>query len=684
MSAEMSQSEPRPGNSDPLFLRPLVLLPAICLLLLAVHANTLDNEFLAGDDTLYVTENPRVAISSASELWRVFDPGDARTGRFVEYFPVRDALYALVYLGFGLTPWPYHALQILLHLGVCLAVFFCTRDWLGSRAGLVAAAVFAVHPVHVESIAWVSTLKDPLFSLFLLLALLLYWRYLKAGRRRWIYYAAALVCLAVSLLCKSIGLVLPGLLVLVDLAFTRRRRLRELVLDKLPFVLVAGVMLIHFLVIGYANRVIINYPGGTPLSGFLTMTTVFVRYLIQLFAPTHLSARYVIEPVLSPATPIFLLSLAALFGLWVAAVLVRRRSRVPLFALAWITLCLLPVMNILPIPIEMADRYLYLPSVGFCVALGALLRRWGWHKLPGIRAATAGLVLLTVGAFSWLTMQRNDVWQDSVTLWADVVRQAPQFYIGHNNLASAYLARGQPKEALVHLRRSLAIDPRHARTHHNLGELLRRQGRLAAAERSFRRAVRLDPDNAKTHNSLGAIYLKQNRLVEARQGFDAALAVKRNYWTAHRNLAMTCMVQGDSGCAVKHMELAVRLRPHSANYLNDLFTVLSRANQARRALRWRSLLSHRHRDRPGLWVRWGALAEQAHDLDAAEAAYQHALSVAPDYYGALLALGMHYGEQRLDRKKGRAYLERALPLLPRTQARFVRRQLSLWQQQNPD
>jgi len=599
-------------------LRPSVALPAICLVVLIVNANILSQGFLSWDDTLYVTENPRVQISHLSQVWRVFDPHDAYAGRFVEYFPLRDALYALVYYAFGLSPEPYHIIQILLHLCVCLLLFACIRDWIGSTAALFATALFAVHPIHVESLAWISGLKDPLFSSFLLLSILLYGRYRRGGRQRLVWYPLSLVCLALSLACKSFGVVLPGLLLLVDLAFFTRRRIRDMVLDKIPYALVVLAALSQMVVVARANKVIIAYPGGSPCSGLLTMTTVFARYLGKLLAPVRLSARYVITPILNPGDPAFLFSLTLIVSLWVAAAAVFSRTRVPIFALGWITLCLLPVMNLIPIPIEMADRYLYFPSVGFCVLCGFLLDSLA-RRTAGRRPAIGVAVALSAG-FALLSHQANAVWKNDVTLWSNVLRWAPGFYIGHNHLAAAYLRQGDNSRAREHLERSLALNPGHAKSHFNLGELFRREDAPRQAELAFRRALELEPGYAKALNGLGSLLLDQRQYDLARAYFADAAGADPSSWTAHRNLAMACAALGDANCAISHMEAAINLRPHDAAGFLDLMSILSHTGNAERALQWRTLLEKRFADRPALWLAWGKLAAAAGQPAAAREA----------------------------------------------------------------
>ncbi len=635
VTGSSNRSEKSTGS---LIGRPVVVLTAIVLLLLLVNANILDNEFLNWDDDLYVTENPRVQAQTLSEVWEVFDPGDAMAGGFVEYFPLRDLFYALTYYGFGIERLPYHLLQVFLHVCVCLLLFACVRKWLGDQVGLFSAAVFAFHPVHVESIAWISALKDPLFSVFLLSSILFYWRYREGSSARLASYLVSIVCLVLSLLCKSFGVVLPALLLLLDLTFSNRRKLRELIVDKIPFVLVVFVALTAFVFIGRANNVIVNYPGGSPLTGFLTMVTVFVRYLGKLVAPINLTPRYVVDPIQSFVDPLFLSSSFIIIAIVVAVFVFWKRSPIPLFAFGWFLLCILPVMNIVPIPIEMADRYLYFPSIGFSVAFGVLANKL--LGFPGnlVRISVFLVTIGTILGFSWLSVLANDKWQNDIVLWTHVIELAPEFYIGHNNLAYAYGKRNESEKAFEHMEASLKLNPRHAPTHQNLGEMLRRQGHTERAKQEFLLAVKYKPKFAKAFNSLGAIYMDQQKFQEAVKFFKAAIGVRPNYSTAYRNWSMVCLSQGDNQCAVEKIELAMGSSPHSPILFLDLMKVLKDTGRAREMFKWQYLIDHHFRDHPILWFNWGMLAQISGDLETAKKAFKHVLVLEPGNANARRAL----------------------------------------------
>jgi Tfp pilus assembly protein PilF len=592
-------------------IAPGLVLGVLLALVVLANLNVLDNQFLNWDDRLLLTANSRVQVDSWAGFWRIFDPSDALAGRHLEWLPLRDALYGLTFFFFGLDPLPYHVLQIVFHAAVVVLLHSLARGWIGDRGALIAAALFAVHPIHVESVAWAAALKDPTFTAALLLAILLYQRSLEArgGRRIGLYAGAVLAALA-ALGFKQIAIVLPGLLLLVDWTFLRRR-LRPAIADKLPFLAVVVAVLPLFVAIGRKNAVIIAPPGGSAFTGFLTMTTVYADYFGKLIAPFDLSARYVVTPVMTAADPRFLLAAVTIVALWGGALLAARRTRLPLFALAWFTIGLLPVMNILPIPIEMADRYLYLPSIGAAVAAGAGLATLTLHPSRaiaiGARLAAAGvLVLFAVGS-----MRRNEVWQDDVTLWTSVVGRSPEFTIGRTNLAEAYLARGDLVAAERELRAAIATNPRYATALLNLGMVLRTTGRTAEARSLFEQAVRERPDYPKAYNNLAALLMDEQRWSEARVVLERMLARQPDYPIGQRNLAVVCSRLGDHAAAVKHMRRAIDARPADRALFLEWLALLESVGRGAEARSYRDRVERRFGNDAEVRTRFGRLLQQA-------------------------------------------------------------------------
>lgn len=554
-------------------LSPSVSLTAVALLALMVGLPGLGGAFLSWDDPLYITENARVQVETVAGVVALWSPRAALAGEYIEFFPLRDSVYATLHALVGLEPWAYHVVQLCWHAAVSVLVAVLGRRLAGPLGGLVAGLLFAAHPVHVESVAWVSTLKDPMFTSFVLVSVLCWDRYRDSGG--WKAYVGAMVALMLALLCKALAIVTPVLFLVVDHVLRRRplspRGLAEL---ALPGLITAG-MLGLFLKVGAANAVIIEPPGGTALTGAMTMTTVVAGYLGKLVLPWPLSARYVVPPVLQATDPRLLASLAVLVAAVGAAVSVQRRSRWPLFVLAWMLVALLPVLNIVPIPIEMADRYLYLPSVGAAVAAGAgVAALW---KSRELRRVAVGLPAAAVLGWSVLSVQRAAVWQSDLTLWSDVVDQAPDFYIGRTSLARAHLVAGDLDAAEEQLSIVLAQAPHHGTAWLNWGVLHQRRSDLDTAAAAFARAAELEPTYAKAWSNLGTVHLARGDAEAARTALESAIAIEPLYGLGHLNLAVACLQLGDRDCVRAHGQRASDLRPADRAVLIQWLHLAARA-----------------------------------------------------------------------------------------------------------
>jgi hypothetical protein len=420
-----------------------VAAPALLGLLLVVRSVGFD--FVNWDDPLYVTHNPRILDDSLGGLLTLWSPGAAYRGQYIEFFPLRDTLYWLVHALFGLKPWAFHLANVLLHAAVCAAVGpVLVRLGVPREGALVGALVFAAHPVHVESVAWVSGTKDPLYTLFAL-AVIGVWT--RAETPTAIAKAAAL--LAAGLLVKAMIVVVPVQLFLYDVVL-RRRSLAAALKRVGPLLVIAGLATLHFMAIGRANGVILPLKGGTWLSNTMTGLWSLTSYVSLLVLPLDLNPRYIVLPVTEVA------SLRGLTALAVTAILIgtvlglmRQRPRVS-FGLGFYLAGLITVLGLVPFNIEVADRYQYAASVGYAYLLGwafvGLRARSG--EVTARAVAAVVIVLLGVGTF-----RQTAVWRDSVSLWARVASQpqAQERPRLRYNYGLALLDAGRTEEAAAQL-----------------------------------------------------------------------------------------------------------------------------------------------------------------------------------------------------------------------------------------
>ncbi len=452
------------------FPRDLRILAAALLVLAVTSAAflpSLKNGFVNWDDHLYVTQNPAIRSLAPAAVGEIFSSFSV-----ANYQPLTIFSYALDYHFSGEDPFGYHATNLVFHLFNALLVFGLVL-LIGGRVWVacLTALLFGVHPLHVESVAWVSARKDVLYAFFFLAALICYVHYLRrpAARR---YYYGALVLFLFSLLSKATAIILPLVLFLLDFYLGRTDR-RLALADKAPFFVLALVFGGLGFFAQHAAGAVRHPELFNVVDKLLIVPFALAFYLFKTVWPAGLSCLY---PYFAfPGNPMFFASLIALFvaGLGAAVFVWGRSSRAVAFSSLFFLLTLLPVLQIVPLGrIIVADRYAYLPLLGlfygFSEGVSWLYAR-GFRRAG--RAVRVFLVVFAAGCvvgLGVLTAGRCAVWRDSGTLWRDALIHYPASSIACNNLGVFYVQSGRDEEAAELFRRALEIDPAYAEPRDNL------------------------------------------------------------------------------------------------------------------------------------------------------------------------------------------------------------------------
>jgi protein O-mannosyl-transferase len=600
---------------------------------LAVYAPVRHHGFVNFDDPLYVTDNPMVADGlSRRGLSRAFTTSHAGN-----WHPLTWLSHMLDVEVHGLRPGGHHVTSVILHAAsaVLLFAFFVRTTGALGRSAFV-AGLFALHPLHVESVAWVSERKDVLSGLFFFLTLLAYAAYARApslGR-----YAAVAALYAAGLMAKPMLVTLPFVLLLLDHWPLGRAAPRSawpaLVREKVPlFVLAAASSLVTLAVQQQAGAVkaLDVLPLGRRLANAALASIEYVRMAVW---PARLAVLYPYPPPASVAAVVAAVVVLAA----VTALTVRSRRRHPWLAVgwSWYVVMLVPVIGIVQVGSQpYADRYTYLPLVGLFVVLA-----WGvpalWTAGPYREAlpVTSAVVVLAVGAAA--TRAQLAHWRTSVALWRHAVEVAPPNARAEANLGHALAGEGQTGEAIVHYEAALRLDPSVSEAHNNLGLALVDEGRVEDAIAHYAEALRLRPDYAEAHGNLGAALLREGRSEEAARHLARAVALAPGLAAAHNNLGAAQARLGRFDEAIGSFEEALRLRPGYEE---------ARGNLA---------LAHN--------ARGAALADRGRPQDAI-AAYQEALRVRPDLADARVNLAHALAGQGKGDEALREILE-AARLLP--------------------
>jgi tetratricopeptide (TPR) repeat protein len=594
------------------------------------------------DDDQYVVENE--ALRSAGGLWDIWTD----VWETPQYYPLVHTSYWLEYHLWGLRPGGYHVVNILLHaLGALL--LWRVLALLRLPGAWVAAAVFAVHPVHVESVVWITERKNVLSGVFYLAAALAYLHYALRpagaegrGRSTWLY-AAALALFVCALLSKTVTCSLPAAVLLV-LWWKHGRIAWRDVVALVPF-FVLGIA--FGLWTAWLERYRVGAVGPefdlTLLERCLIAGRALWFYVAKIVWPASLAfiyPRWVIDvgiwwQYLFPA------GAAAVVGvLWLTR---QRLGRGPLVAVLFFAGTLVPALGFFSVYPHIysfvADHFQYLASIGIIALLvGA---GFGWavrlgRRGPYAAAVVSAVVLAALGALSW---RQALVYTDLETLWRDNLHKNPGAWIAHNNLGTVLQADGRTNEAISHYREALKLAPQYAQAYMNLGGALQVQGRFEEAIDLCLEAIRIDPDDPRAFNNLGAALLSRGHVDEAIVHLRHAIELRPGFASAHGNLGLCLRAQGDLDRALNHFRRAVELQPEDAMLQANLGTGLYDLGE------YRPAAEHLRRAvelRPGnadMQYSLGLILQADGDLETAVSQYRRTLELNPDRPGARARLG---------------------------------------------
>ncbi len=518
----------------------------LALLSVAVSANTLLNGFVF-DDAVQVLRNRW--ITDASYIPEIFRSGVwGFYGQPSNYYrPVMHLVYMFDYRLFGLAPWGFHLVNVLSHAAVCVLVFLVTEKLVKDiPISFLTAAIFAVHPVHAETVAWVAGAPDTSFALFYLLSLYLY--ILARGgtglRERWAF-ALSVAFYFVSMLCKEPAVTLPALLLAYDyLAANRKDTATGYLKRYIPYRLAfcAYLALRLYALGGFAPNKLQS--GIGVYETFLNAVALFAGYIARLAFPFNLSAYHMFHPVHSALDPAFLVP-AAITACYLLALYIsfRRRSTAAL-GLVLIAVPLLPSLYISAFGISVfAERYLYLPVAGFGLIVSLLAAKAAEWR-PGSRRAVLACLVAALTLYAAGSMARNAIWKSDFTLWSDTVRKAPDAPLPHDSLGVALFSMGRLDEAIAEHNEALRLGGKGTRAHTNLGNAYLVKGMLDRAETEYDAELKEHPADRTAHNGLGVVYGKTGRFDKAVLQFQAAIKADPYYSEARRNLALAYKKMG--------------------------------------------------------------------------------------------------------------------------------------------
>ena len=543
-----------------------MLSATLALLTLAVYAQVLRFDFVNFDDPGYVSDNPRVLAGLTAEnvSWSFTATSEANWHPLTWLSLMLDGQIG------GAAPAVYHGTNLFLHIANTLLLFLLLFRMTGStwRSAFV-AALFGIHPLHVESVAWVTERKDVLSTLFWFLTVLAYARYAASPRLR--SYLLVVLLFVLGLMAKPMLVSLPLTLLLLDYWPLARLRwpLRTAqdgwrpLWEKVPLLLLAAASSVVTL---YAQAVGggLNSLEALPIKlRVANAMTSYVGYIARALWPFGLAPLY---PHPRDSLPSWQVLAAGITLILLSTVALRLARRAPYLAVGWFwyLITLLPVIGLVQVGVQgTADRYTYVPLIGLSVVLawGApdLLRRCGLRSRHGAILGTAAVlvtILLTIRAWD-----QTRHWKHGIALFEHALRVTGDNARAHNGLGMALSSEGREADAIPHFREAVRIEPNYADGYANLAGALALEGEFEEALQNFDRALELNPEDAACLANLGTALMHETRSAEAVEAFTRAIEIDRDNRMAHKNLGVILIRRGELEQATRHFSEALRIDP---------------------------------------------------------------------------------------------------------------------------
>ncbi len=549
-------------------LWPLALILAVVFF---VFSPTLSHDFVSWDDEGHLLENVHIRSLNAHNIKAIFYSTVNNT-----YIPLTIFSFAIEYHWFGYNPFFYHLDNLLLHLGIVVLVYLLAlRLGCSLTTAALAALFFGIHPMRVESVAWVTQRKDVLYSFFYLLALVNYVGYVKD--RRISSYVWALLCGILSILAKPMALSLPLVLFLFDW-FLKRRWQFNLIWEKIPF----AVTIFPVAWWTYAlnmRAVELNFPQAP-----LTWLWSLAFYISKFLFPTHLLVLYQLPQPVAMANPAFVSAVG--FVLILLFILARlRQHRFLIFAAVYFFLSiffLLRFDNKQDLTF-VADRFMYLPSLGICILVGLIVDRalgvWG-EKRREFRRFILGSVAIIFFTLGMLTYAQAKRWGDEKLLWSNVIEEHPSA-VAYNQLGNYFLNRKDYLNAFKNYQRAVELNPQYNKPYSNRGLALFYLGRYTDAVADFTKAIEVLPDEAAiAYNNRGYAYWLLGQPKQALDDYNKAIALNPDYQAGYMNRATVYKSLGDYQGAMADLKKVLRIDPQYEAAKNNIRLLEGMMNSA--------------------------------------------------------------------------------------------------------
>lgn len=610
------------------------MLAAIFCVTIVAYAPSINNGFTHWDEEQYLLKNPDVRFLSFEGIKRIFTATVFKT-----YSPLTVLSFACEYRFFQYNPFVYHLTNLCLHLGVVFFVYILGRRLgLGLLSCVWATLIFAIHPIHVESVAWIVERKDVLYALFYLAALCAYLKFGDENKQRF-YWVAVFLAIA-SMLSKAMALSLPVILLICE--WVKGKKINSLVLlNKIPFFLaVVPIAAITY----FLNA---RVPDVASFNAVLVWIWTFVFYIGKFFFPVELLPLYQLPQPVTLINPQYLISLFGFVAIVCLSVFLRKNKWF-IFSILFYVCSIFFILRFdgkVDVSI-VADRFMYLPCLGFCFLLGNIIE----HRLnlPRIRNSRGRMIfIIFLGAFSagfaTKTFCQCDIWQDAFSVWNYQIMKTPQEARAYDNLGAAYLRKAELDRALAELKKSAAIDPQSSVSFNNMGLVYLEKKDFPAAIASFEQAINVSSlFDSVIYNNLGVALKDSGNLSKAVDAFHKAIELDAKSFEARLNLAEILTAQDQNAQAEKLYLQNLAIDPTDDKTRFNLIKLYFRLKDEPKAM---DIAKKMMRDSVSedLMVQLARIFYSVNDPQSARSCYQRALKINPKHKIAYEELGKLLG-----------------------------------------
>jgi len=607
----------------------------LMILSFAAYLNALSNTFVF-DDVYVISGN--YFIRDWQNIFGLFTSKYFAASGELSYRPVVTLSYFVDYSLWHLNPMGYHLTNVVLHtLNSALLFFLVQRMVRNMPLAFLASLFFICHPVLSEAINAVSYREDLLAAAFFITAFTLYVKLLASNefmyrnlsplgtgmhhgvypeqkqdssaspqndkRRRvqhdsvyhserseesnFYLYPLSLLSYLFALFSKEMAITLPLLIFFFDYLIGSCRTFTNRILRFYPGYILVTIfyLLVRFRWFHNPVESGVSYPQENLWFNFLAMLKVLASYIKLLFFPMNLNADYIVPVASSPREMSCILSLLLIISIAVIGYRLFFHSKLLFFSFLWFFVALLPVLNIVPIGNIMAERYLYIPVIGFCIMGSYFIMHMSALRLQPFHISVWFLTLSILLGFSWQTSSRSRDWRDEFTLWSKIIAREPNSYKAHSSLGILLIKRGQEEEGISEMRKSLSMNPSYPDAYNNMGTLYEQKGMYDDAAKEYRCALRLNPNLSEAHYNLGNTYLKTSNYAKAVAEYKLYLSGKGGHPAVLYNLGVAYMKQEMLDESIMAFQKSSRWNPMNADTHNNLGVLFARKGQLSNAIR---------------------------------------------------------------------------------------------------